>query len=212
MSAKIQPWDAAGNTSAKSRARSTSDSNADVHVSSKSPRSPRANARMNRQNSFGDNRPSGMARQNSVQGGSSKSRRNISVEEADDVLTDHSGAASARGPNSARSSKGRTRKSLGSKVGKKRVSFSTPLIDPRPEKTVDNSATYGADYSLSEEEFDKLEQTDNSDSVVPRRMRKRRKGLGGRWRRYLPFGQYIPTLPSIACTIFGFRRREIDYS
>lgn len=193
MSAKIQPWEASGG-STKNRTRGSFDNGGDQQSATKSPRSVGK-----------------LSRQNSLQGTSGKHRRNLSIalDDGDDGLTDHSGA-STRGPNSARSSKGRSRKSLGSKAGKKRVSFSTPLVDPRPEKIFDNSNTFGADYSLNEDEFTSFNDADTSDSIIPKRMRKRRRGAGGRWRRFLPFGQYIPTLPSFSFSLFGSRQKDHD--
>jgi hypothetical protein len=108
-------------------------------------------------------------------------------------ITDHGGANSARG---SRSSKGKSKKNSASVSSKKKVVFSVPLIDPRPEKiNYDLSTTFNGDNSLTEEEFDKLQGNENSDPTTPRRMKKRRR-WEGKWRRYIPFGQYIPTLPS----------------
>lgn len=219
MSAKVQPWDGVSASLSRQRSKPSFDS-----IDQKSPRSPRvpsAGGRVSRQSSFGENKPSGVSRQNSsisrqnsLQGASTKSPRRRSrtaIDDGDDVLTDHSGAASARGPNSARSARGRSRRSLGGRTGKKRVTFSVPLVDPRPEKTVDNSATFG-DYSLTEEEFAALQASENSDTIIPRRMRKWRRRVSGRWRRWIPFGQYIPTLPTFTWTLLGFRGRDMDYS
>lgn len=224
MSAKVQPWDGASSASSKYRSKPSFDSEIDQQSTTKSPRSPRvpsASGRLSRQGSFGENRSTGvsrqnssLSRQNSLQGASTKSprRRGVTaIDDVDDILTDHSGATSARGPNSARSTRGRSRRSLGGKTGKKRVSFSVPLVDPRPEKTVENSALFG-DYSLTEEEFATLQASDDSDSIVPRRMRKWRRGTSGRWRRWIPFGQYIPTLPKFAWSMLGFRGRDTYYS
>lgn len=213
MSAKVQPFDSGASAgSGKYRARGSFDGASEGHeMATKSPRSPRVGGKLSRQNSFGDTRS--ISRQNSLGGtGSTKNRRVLDDGEGADIITDHSGASSARGPHSSRSSKHKSRKhnSVSSKSGKKRVSFSTPLVDPRPEKMLDNSATYGGDNSLSEEEFAALQGNESSDPITPRRMKKRRRGIQGRWRRLIPFGQYIPTLPSFFCSIFGSRPTYID--
>mmetsp|Transcript_105068 Transcript_105068/g.206105 ORF Transcript_105068/g.206105 Transcript_105068/m.206105 type:complete len:201 (+) Transcript_105068:144-746(+) len=198
MSAKILPFDAPKSGSGKYR--SSYENDPDLQSIGKSPRSPRTRGRLSRQNSESDIKP--LSRQNSLQGGSSKNRR--LVLEDDDSILDHSGAnsarASARGPLSSRKHRSGSRKNLGSKSSKKRVVFSVPLVDPRPERMLDNSSTYQGEDSLTDEEFNRLQANDFSDPTTPRRMRRRKRRTDGRWRRYIPFGQYIPTLPSF----FGF--------
>lgn len=185
MSAKIQPFDSAKISRRQSSEKFATDT-------TKSPRSPRTKGKLSRQSSFDDTKP--ISRQNSLQG----SRRKLIVSDEDADITDHS-SSSARGMSSARghSSKNKSTSRKHSKPGKKRVVFRTPLIDPRPEPTMaDSSGTFGNDSSLNEEEFQNLQNVgDDSYSTTPRRMRKRRHS--GAWRRYVPFGQYIPTLPSI---------------
>ena len=182
--------------------------------STKSPRSPRTRGKLSRQNSEGDINI--LSRQ-----GSGRYRRGIAISPDDDdngtdLITDHNGASS-RGPHSSRgkSTKRRSKKyssSSSSKSGKKRVSFTTPLIDPRPEKIpnyLDTSLTYG-DNSLTDEEITRLQDNDYSDPTTPRRMRKRRNS-SGRWRKYIPFGQYIPTIPSLFCSSKRRKSREVSY-
>lgn len=147
---------------------------------------------LSRQNSLGGEETKTISRQSSFQARiSARGRRVTGLD--DDAITDHSGASSARGKN-----KSVSRKSSKSSSSKKKVVFKVPLIDPRPEKDFDFSMTYGTDNSINDEDYKRLQETDKT----PRRMKKPRKGSSGRWRRYIPFGQYIPTLPSLFCSVF----------
>ena len=223
MSAKVYAFNGASDSTkigtaspriGSSRKKSSRDNNLeDDDFSTGSTKSPRSRGKMSRQSSF-DEAKQPLSKQNSFQGGRVSRNTSFNVDNDVEVLdiTDHSsGANSARGVH-AKSSKGSgsSAKHRGgsSKSRKKRVSFSVPLVDPRPEKSdyQDLSMTYGGENSLSEDEFRKLQQhqyDDDDSSITPRRMKKRKKGgIQGKWRRYIPFGQYIPTLPSFFCSIF----------
>mgnify|MGYP006178619465 CR=1 FL=1 len=194
MSTKVHPFESP-RVRRKSSARDLIDLETENDLT-KSPRpSPRVRGNLSRQNSLTPDESRSISRQNSFK--SATSRRRITGLD-DDAITDHSGANSARGKNS----KNTSRKS--SKSSKKKVIFKIPLIDPRPERApaymTDASMTLGGgDNSLNEEDYKRLE---DEYSHTPRRMKKRRSSSQGRWRRYIPFGQYIPTLPSFMCSVF----------
>jgi hypothetical protein len=201
MSAKVLPFESPRTGSSKMRSRESFE-DPDVQGFTKSPRSPRTRGKLSRQNS--DSSIKATSRQNSFQGGgntSSRGRRSSAEIEDDGFgITDHGSASSARG---SRSSRGKSKKNTSSASSKKRVVFSVPLIDPRPEKPCyDLSTTFYGDNSLTEEEFGRLQGNEDSDPITPRRMKKRRR-WEGKWRRYIPFGQYIPTLPSFSSLPFS---------
>lgn len=186
MSTKIYPFESPRVNSGRKKSKDAIDLETETDTT-KSPRpSPRVRGSFSRQNSINNDESKSVSRQNSFQNRSAGRRRISGLDE--DTITDHS-SSSARGKNRSTSRKS----ARGS--GKKKVVFKVPLIDPRPEKDYnDISATYGADNSFNEEDYKSLEGNDLS--YTPRRMKKRRRGSGGKWRRWIPFGQYIPTLPS----------------
>lgn len=187
MSHKIYPTESPRINSGRKKSKDVIDLETEVDTT-KSPRpSPRVRS-ISRQNSMTTDESKSISRQNSFQNRSAGRRRLSGLD--DDTITDHS-SSSARGKG-----KSTSRKSSRSS-SKKKVVFKVPLIDPRPERTADYndaSGTYGADNSFDEDEFRNLEA--NDPSYTPRRMKKRRRNSGGKWRRWIPFGQYIPTLPS----------------
>lgn len=149
----------------------------------------------------------GIGRQNSFSSGNSRgSRRNsrerVSVDAGDNSESDNdeSYGFSRSYQSSRRQSSGKSKKSA-----RKRVSFSEPLIDPRPE--VKHATRYDdlspanddltrEDDSLTKDELKKsqadLTADDNSDRIHPLRMLKRNgsysqyKRRHG-WRRFFPF-------------------------
>lgn len=186
MSTKIYPFESPRVNSGRKKSKDVVNVETETDTT-KSPRpSPRVRGSLSRQSSLTNDESKSVSRQSSFQNRSAGRRRISGLD--DDALTDHS-SSSARGKGKSTPRKS----SRGS--SKKRVVFKVPLIDPRPEKTADYdaSATYGADNSFNEDEYNGLEGNDLS--YTPRRMKKRRRS-GGRWRRWIPFGQYIPTLPS----------------
>lgn len=194
MSTKVYPFESP-RVRRKSSARDLIDLETETDLT-KSPRpSPRVRGNLSRQNSLTADETKSISRQNSFQRSSAGRRRIAGLD--DDAITDHSGANSARGKNS----KNTSRKS--SKSSKKKVIFKIPLIDPRPERPPEYDASMtmggGGDNSLNDEDYKRLE---DEYSNTPRRMKKRRRSSQGRWRRYIPFGQYIPTLPSFMCSVF----------
>lgn len=202
MSAKIQPFDSIKVRKQSSERFDNFAVEAD-YSATKSPRSPRTKGKLSRQSSFDETKP--ISRQNSFQ----NSRRKLIIDTDDEVdITDHS-SSSARGMSSSRGQSAKNKSSARKhsvRSGKKRVSFRTPIIDPRPEPSVDLSGTFGNETSLTDEDFQKLQESgEDSYSVTPRRMKNKRRRSGS-WRRQIPFGQYIPTLPSLRTirAIFSF--------
>jgi hypothetical protein len=181
MSTKIYP--SSGGDSARGSRKGP------VDEAGKSPRPSPRQRKMSRQSSFdGEGK---LTRQ-----GSSKKGAFFEGNDLDGYdITDHSGTQSARDKKGKRSSRSR-------KSGKKRVSFSQPLVDPRPEKVPDY-LDMTADYSINEEEYKKWQANNDGgvytdeEALIPRRMKHRRRYGRGSWRRYIPFGQYIPQLPSL---------------
>mmetsp|Transcript_3798 Transcript_3798/g.5936 ORF Transcript_3798/g.5936 Transcript_3798/m.5936 type:complete len:222 (-) Transcript_3798:1002-1667(-) len=119
------------------------------------------------------------------------SRQSSAKGDSDYDITDFS-------PKTTASKKSR-RKEVSPRPRRRRVSFSNPIIDPRPEPQVGSGSVpfddreYDGEYKLWKSEND-----DGDVDITPRRM-KNRKRYKGRWRRYIPFGQYIPRLPNIFC-------------
>ena len=114
----------------------------------------------------------------------------------------------SRRPQSASSARRTRSNSCSSSSGKKRVSFTTPLIDPRPENItyLDSSLFNGENTDcLTEEELAKLQASDYSDPAIPRRMRNRR------WRKYIPFIPYIP-VPTFRSLFNAIGRRKYRYT
>ena len=115
----------------------------------------------------------------------------------------------SRRPQSASSTRRTSSNSYSSRSGKKRVSFNTPLIDPRPENIstyLDTSLSNGENTgSLTEEKLAKLQASDYSDPVIPRRMRNRR------WRKYIPFIPYLP-VPTFRSLFNVIGRRKYRYT
>ncbi|KAJ1388424.1 hypothetical protein B484DRAFT_409636 [Ochromonadaceae sp. CCMP2298] len=127
-----------------------------------------------------------------------RARRNSIVptdtEVSFDTREDHSGGWSRRSSSKQERASRRQRT--------KKVRFSPQLVDPRPEQPPDLSLDVQfldcyLDYSQGN--YSSADHSGGSATyAVPPRMRKSMRRLNGRWRRWIPFGQFIPRFPSFS--------------